>query len=196
MNVNIMINALMIVAHPDDETIWAGGLLSRNNAWNWTIASLCRASDSDRMPKFEKTCRGYGADCFMADLEDTALEKIETRKVQELLLPLSKKKFDLIFTHGKNGEYGHIRHKDTHNAVVEAVKSGILKCKKLFVFAYKNKKGFKIVPNGSATKKIGLSRQEIKRKKEIVEKIYGYTKKSPDVQYCSATESFREVVLE
>ena len=38
--------ALVIVAHPDDETIWMGGTILKNKNWKWTILSLCRASDT------------------------------------------------------------------------------------------------------------------------------------------------------
>ena len=35
----------VIVAHPCDETLWAGGTILSQPAWNWFIATLCRASD-------------------------------------------------------------------------------------------------------------------------------------------------------
>ena len=43
--------ALIIVAHPDDETIWMGGTILKYTELEWTIYSLCRASDKDREPK-------------------------------------------------------------------------------------------------------------------------------------------------
>jgi len=189
-----MVEALMIVAHPDDETIWAGGLIERKKNWHWTIASMCRASDPDRKPKFEKVCREYGAKSFIADLEDETLEEIDISTAEKLLSPLEQKKFDFIFTHGENGEYGHIRHKDTHRAVVSAVRKKKLDCRKLFVFAYE-KNGIGIVPGKEATKKIGLDEKELERKKNIVEKEYGYARDSPDVQYCTKTEAFKEVIV-
>ena len=61
---------LVVVAHPDDETIWMGGTLLKNlNNWNLTILSLCRKYDKDRAPKFKKVCKILKAKCFMLNLE-------------------------------------------------------------------------------------------------------------------------------
>lgn len=190
-----MIDALMVVAHPDDETIWAGGLLARKKNWNWTIASMCRASDSDRKPKFERACKMYNANFLISDMEDTLLNELPQAEIEKNLSIVFGKRFDFVFTHGENGEYGHIRHKDTHKAVVNAVKAKKIFCKKLFFFAYKkkNSNGFEIVPDESATKKIRLTEKEINAKKEIVAKNYGYAFDSPDVQYCTRIEAFKEV---
>lgn len=35
--------AAIIVAHPDDETIWSGGLILKKPEWQWTVLSPCRA---------------------------------------------------------------------------------------------------------------------------------------------------------
>ena len=38
----------VIVAHPDDETLWAGGTILSHPSWQWFIVCLCRGSDKDR----------------------------------------------------------------------------------------------------------------------------------------------------
>jgi LmbE family N-acetylglucosaminyl deacetylase len=191
-----MVKALMVVAHPDDETIWAGNLLQRKKNWSWTIVSMCRASDADRKPKFENVCKIYNAESVIFDLEDTLLGPVGNQEVQKLLVPFEKQKFDFVFTHGENGEYGHIRHKDTHKAVLALAKEKKLLCKKLFVFAYKKGNLHELVPSENATKKIFLSKKELLEKRKIVAEIYGYAFDSPDVQYCTAIEAFRKVNFE
>ena len=61
---------IVIVAHPDDETIWAGGAILMGRDCNTTILSLCRGSDADRAPKFQKVVREMKACGVMGDLDD------------------------------------------------------------------------------------------------------------------------------
>ena len=44
----------IIVAYPDDETLWAGGAIMAHLSWQCFIVSLCRKNDADRAPKFMK----------------------------------------------------------------------------------------------------------------------------------------------
>ena len=62
--------AAVIVAHPDDETLWAGGTILTHPGINWVILTLCRKSDPDRAPRFFKAIEQFGAKGLMADLDD------------------------------------------------------------------------------------------------------------------------------
>jgi hypothetical protein len=47
-------NCAMIVAHPDDETLWAGGLMLLHPESRWTVMTICRKSDADRAARFQR----------------------------------------------------------------------------------------------------------------------------------------------
>ena len=63
--------AAIIVAHPDDESIWSGGLILQKPDWEWTVLSLCRADDPDRSRKFESVSGLLGFDAFISDVDDS-----------------------------------------------------------------------------------------------------------------------------
>ena len=180
---------LVVVAHPDDETIWMGGTLISNN-WNVTIVSLCRRDDSDRAPRFSKVCEEYKARCFMSDLEDERLNDINLEEVIERIKSLIEKSdYDYIFTHGENGEYGHKRHIDVHHAVKEMIQQRILSCKKIFFFAY-SKKGRECHAKKNSDKFIKLKKLESVKKKNLIMEIYGFDKNSFEEKCCKKVEAF------
>ena len=180
---------LVIVAHPDDETIWMGNTLLKNsNKWNTTILSLCRRDDSDRAPKFAKICKIYNARGFMSDLEDEKLNKIPLDEAMRRIKKFSGK-YDIIFTHNKNGEYGHIRHKDVHKAVNRMLQDKLLSCKELVYFSYE-KKGKYAYPKKNSDRFINFNKTFLKRKKQLIRDVYGFSKNSFEDICCRGAEAF------
>lgn len=193
--------ALMIVAHPDDEVIWAGGLILKNPDWSWTIISLCRADDPDRAPKFEKACKILNSKPIIADLDDESGEPLKQTIIKEKILSeIQGKKFDKVFTHGKNGEYGHIRHLDIHKAVTSLFKNKRLAAKELWYFDYvhgKEKSGHDNktiipIPNKNGDLIVELTNKEHKKKLSIVTDIYGYVPPIIETQACAKQEAFKQ----
>ncbi|OGI88475.1 hypothetical protein A2995_00815 [Candidatus Nomurabacteria bacterium RIFCSPLOWO2_01_FULL_33_24] len=169
-----MVKALVIVAHPDDETLWMGGYILENKSWEWHVASLCRANDKDRAPKFRKVCASLGAKCVIADLEDETLQPLTTDAViQKIKGILPSNKFNYIFTHGENGEYGHIRHKEIHQAVKNMLKTKELQCDKIVYFSYDIQGDiFNIGKNANLVFTIPSSLKIMK--KRLVNEVYGF----------------------
>ena len=132
---------LVIVAHPDDETIWMAGTILKFRNVRWTIFCLTRSYDKDRAPRFKKACRALGARGIILDMEDEGKLSIK-QSIPEIKRRIIKQfkgeRFDYIFTHGYNGEYGHPRHKAVCQAVRHLIAKKILKANHFFAFAYRN----------------------------------------------------------
>ena len=112
----------IIVAHPDDETLWAGGTILTHPSWECFIVCLSRGSDPERMPRFKQTLVLLHAEGIIGDLDDgpeqTPISDFDLQYAILQLLPTTH--FDLVITHHPAGEYTrHLRHEETSRAVIE-----------------------------------------------------------------------------
>jgi len=187
-------NVAIIVAHPDDETLWAGGTILSHPSWKCFIICLCRGNDSDRAPKFYEALNVLKSEGIMGDLDDGPEQKpldekdVETAII-DLLPPLN---FDLIITHNPAGEYTkHLRHEETSKAVLTLWQNGKLAASELWTFAYEdgNKKYYpKAIDKAPGYR--ALTNRIWSRKYSIITEIYGFEKESWEAETTPRAESF------
>ncbi|HUT44862.1 MAG TPA: PIG-L family deacetylase [Sedimentisphaerales bacterium] len=184
----------VVVAHPDDETLWAGGTILMNPESEWTVVTLCRKSDPDRAPRFFRAIEVLNATGAMGDLDDSPEQHpLTSRQVQhEILQILPSNRFDLIITHGLNGEYTrHLRHEETAKAVMALWKSDRLFAGQIWRFAYEDG-GRKYLPRAieDADMHIRPPEEIWQRKYDIITDIYGFEPDSFEAGTTPREEAF------
>ena len=186
----------LIVAHPDDETPWAGGTIPSHPSWQWFIVCLCRGSDTGRATKYKEALKILKSEGIMGDLDDGPDQNpLDNREVEhaiiELLPPMY---FDLIISHNPDGEYSrYIRHEEVDKAVIKLWHAGRLYANELWNFAYEdghNKNSPRPVETADIycvlTKRIWM------RKYSIITDTYGFEKGSFEAESIPRAESFRQ----
>ena len=184
----------LIVAHPDDETLWAGGTILRHPSWQWFIVCLCRGSDKERAPRFYKALQVLKSDGIMGGLDDGPEQKpLDEKEVERAILDLlPPKHFDLIISHNPSGEYTrHVRHEEASKAVIKLWHAVKISANELWTFAYEDG-GKRYYPRPIETAPICriLTKRIWLRKYNIITETYGFEKSSFEAETTPRAESF------
>lgn len=116
------VESLMIVAHPDDETLWGSEELLKNK---YLVVCITCGTNKKREKEIEAALKISKDRLIVLDKPDKVRGKRSDWKhykkqiKYELKYVIKKKKWNTIVTHNPEGEYGHIHHKITSNIVTK-----------------------------------------------------------------------------
>jgi len=186
--------AAVIVAHPDDEVLWAGGAILARPEWAWTIVTLCRASDPDRAPRFRRALERLGATGAMDDLDDGPDQTpLDDGAVEASVRALAGDgPWDVVYSHGPRGEYTrHRRHEEVSRAVGALWARGTLRAEALRLFAYEDGDR-RYLPRavGGAHEVVTLDEAVWRAKHALIADVYGFAADSWEARVTPRTEAF------
>jgi LmbE family N-acetylglucosaminyl deacetylase len=188
----------VLVAHPDDETLWAGGTLLMHGGWTISVGTLCRARDANRAPKFFRALGRLGARGTMADLDDgPAQAPLADEVVSSTLRSLvPQERFDVILTHAPKGEYTrHLRHEEVARSVLKLWARGELQSQELWLFAYEDSGGSHLPrAEQGADVLVDLSDEIWTAKHALLTEIYGFGPDSWEARTNPRREGFWRLV--
>lgn len=166
------IEATVIVAHPDDETIFCGGTILSYPGWRWHIVCVTMQIDTQRLQEFQNAMslyKNYGVNINRyltlekVDrnhiLSETEIDEWKNSIYQLNLSP------DIVFTHNIMGEYGH-----NHHMSLSKIVSGLFS--NVWEFVYPGDEKISPQPTKTSIKKIELVEEILKKKREIFNSCY------------------------
>lgn len=187
----------VIVAHPDDETLWAGGILLNKLFYSCFILCLCRGDDPDRAPRFQNALREYGVEGVMAGLDDGPdQDPLPVGLVKKTILELlPDHEYDRVYTHSPEGEYTrHRRHEETGSALLSLWMEKKVRIRENCLFAYEDGGGFYLPrPIADASIVFKLTNKIWNEKYRILREIYGFDEKSFEARTAPRVEAFQLV---
>ena len=187
----------LIVAHPEDETLWAGGTILSHPLWDCLVVCLTGGGDKDKSARFFNALIELNSKGIMGDLEDGPEQHLlnENEIENTILKLLPVRHYDLIITHNSTGEYTrHNRHEEVNKAVVKLWNKEEIFTSELWTFAYEDGKA-KYFPKAAENANILqiLPEQIWMRKYYIMTTIYGYGKNSWEVETTPLKEAFWQI---
>lgn len=187
-------NCAVIVAGPDDETLWTGGMFMMYPQVRWFVVSLCGKSDPDRSAKFFRAMEFYRAAGTMGDLGDGPEQKPLSQKLihDKIISLLPRNNFDLVITHSILGEYtSQRRGQETAKAVLELSRSESLFAGQIWSFSYEDGGG-KYLPRHIRDSDIitHLSDEIWEKKYRVISEIYGFGPDSFEAKTTPRIEAF------
>lgn len=187
-------SVLIIVAHPYDETLWAGGTILSQPTWTCFVLSLYRGSDRDSAPKFHNALKILNSTGIIDDLnEGSEQEPLDIIKAEsKILYLLPKWHFDLIITHAPTGEYSkHIKHEEVSKAAINLWNTGKVSANELWTFAYENgNEQYYPRPIETAPIYHKLMNRTWLRKQSIITDTYGFKQNSWEAKTTPKAETF------
>lgn len=177
---------LLVVAHPDDETIFFGGLLLANARKGAAWKVIC-VTDGDadgngpaRREQFRAAMRALGVkDHEHWDFPDIYEKRLDLDALAARLKALGSPRE--VYTHGVLGEYGHPHHQDVCAGVFRAFGASRIP---IWSSAY----------NCFPEKVIRLSAEQYRRKCRILSETYrAETRRFAHFLPASAVEGFRRL---
>lgn len=115
-------NKLMIVAHPDDETLWGGGHLVDSD---YVVVCVTCGKNKVRLNEIKRVLKKSDDKLIALWYPDKVFGKRSKWKncyndiYNDLDKVINSYDWDIIVTHNPQGEYGHIHHKMTNKIVTD-----------------------------------------------------------------------------
>lgn len=117
------VKKLMIVAHPDDESLWGGGHLLEGG---YFVVCLTGLENKTRSKEFAAAMEATGNKYIMLDYPDKTLfrrndwSRCRDDIITDLKTIIAYSGWELVVTHNPDGEYGHSHHVMTSEMVTGA----------------------------------------------------------------------------
>jgi LmbE family N-acetylglucosaminyl deacetylase len=168
---------LLVVAHPDDETLFFSSYLDSDTKVICVTDANADGRGIEREKEFQLALKEYNAQGEMWDFPDIYDQRLDLPRLESKIKTLGD--FDKVFTHGPIGEYGHPHHQDVCMAVFN-----IYPAEKIWVPA------FNAYPDINNI----LNKAEFDKKKKVLAQIYGKeTNRFLNLINITSTESFMQV---
>lgn len=110
---------LMVVAHPDDESLFGGAQLLTSNGWK--VVCVTNGDNLVRRAEFESVMASTNCQYEIWSYYDQITTPLDSAVFEDLRRVVCENNWSKIVTHGATGEYGHLHHIQIHDMMQKLV---------------------------------------------------------------------------
>lgn len=161
---------LIIVAHPDDETLWAGAHMAEDD---YFVVCVTNGNNETRSKEFKGILKAFDNKGIILNYPDKTFGKrddwsrVKDKITDDLSTIIKHNDWEVITTHNTAGEYGH-QHHIMVNSIVTDIYDELDKKGDLYYFG----NYYKALDIEEAMEgKEGVSKDSLKKKEEVL-KLY------------------------
>ncbi|NVN94058.1 MAG: PIG-L family deacetylase [Bacteroidetes bacterium] len=183
-----------IVAHPDAETLWAGGTIMSHPSWKVFVVSVFKGNNPDSASMFNKALKNLKSEGIMGNLDDSSEQKPKDEKLikKTILNLLPAKHFDMIISHNPSSEFmENSCNEVVGKAVIKLWNSGKISADQLWNFAYEDgeKEYYPEAVNPASFYQL-LKKEIWMKKYKIITETYGFRQNSWEAETTPRAEAF------
>jgi LmbE family N-acetylglucosaminyl deacetylase len=116
-----MAHKLMVVSHPDEETLFGGARLAMQ-PHQWKVICVTNGDNGIRRKEFENVMQMTKSEYEIWNYPDREHDLLDEHHLRnDLHRAITEKYWDKILTHNENGEYGHLHNRQIHRVMKSIV---------------------------------------------------------------------------
>ena len=119
------IRNVLFVAHPDDELLFFSGQLQQRDR-QWLVVAMSGGDRPTRAREFRRATRAFGAQALLLSLPDGRDIRWDPAVLDARIAAVLGRvpRLEAVYTHNREGEYGHAQHIQLHAAVLRQGPAG------------------------------------------------------------------------
>lgn len=185
----------IIVTHPDEETLWAGGTILSHPEWSFFVVCLSNGNNPELAPRFYNALKLLKSEGVMGNFnyKSCLVQKHKNELERTIIQLLPNTHFDIVISHNSFSENAK---NDIHGAVNESIiklrQEGFISATELWTFAYDAGSIKYYSDNNDERPQVlqKLSKKVWSQKYKIITRIFGLDEKSWEAKTTPLTEAF------